>query len=570
MGLHKRHTHGRVFRGLEAREHLLNHKRDSHGNTPKMNVPEGFEQKQVTDIGQSVVYVTLPQTFSGPAMYSTIASDPNAPQTSDAQTTNTDKGSSSQPTKTPSPSGASTTMATITSGAMTSSSIGGATAIVGSPLQATQSSTADTSTQQQSAGMTGGARAGLAIGIILAIAVGAGLIFFCWRKQKKAKSEEAEINNEKHGSFADAGARRFEAGAAGAAAAAAPRRNSAMTEKVPASLRSTRTTSTAPRLSLRPVTQFLPNLAENRKSGGNNLDIAGAGLVGQPKSSWERRPANGDQNPFDDASTLNENTRSRSNTPQMNPFDEPEGQVSTDSHRAAAAAAAAAAGGGAALAAARHSPKSSWEGSEPATPMSSQFRTAAAVPVGGPRTPPEGNPRGPNNVHRVQLDFKPSMDDELELRSGQLVRMLHEYDDGWVSLSSRNHKSYTPLTLPRHSAFAWTAASKASLHVPACRNCQSSHVLRDHHRTPALAPHKDKEVHAVHRPQMDRRPAQCTRVHSPQPREAARRRQPRRPARLRLRRVEWSLPGSRYRVKRYKPLRSISRRPVVFGPLSLR
>ncbi|KAK6431338.1 hypothetical protein LTR95_012504, partial [Oleoguttula sp. CCFEE 5521] len=40
--------------------------------------------------------------------------------------------------------------------------------------------------------------------------------------------------------------------------------------------------------------------------------------------------------------------------------------------------------------------------------------------------------RGPNNVHRVQLDFKPSMEDELELICGQLVRMLHEYDDGWA------------------------------------------------------------------------------------------------------------------------------------------
>ena len=54
-----------------------------------------------------------------------------------------------------------------------------------------------------------------------------------------------------------------------------------------------------------------------------------------------------------------------------------------------------------------------------------QVVTAAAVPVA----------RGPNNVHRVQLEFKPSMEDELELKSGQLVRMLHEYDDGWVSKS---------------------------------------------------------------------------------------------------------------------------------------
>ncbi|MCJ1398212.1 hypothetical protein MMC11_001409 [Xylographa trunciseda] len=38
----------------------------------------------------------------------------------------------------------------------------------------------------------------------------------------------------------------------------------------------------------------------------------------------------------------------------------------------------------------------------------------------------------PTNVHRIQLDFKPSMEDELELKAGQLVRLLHEYDDGWA------------------------------------------------------------------------------------------------------------------------------------------
>ena len=42
------------------------------------------------------------------------------------------------------------------------------------------------------------------------------------------------------------------------------------------------------------------------------------------------------------------------------------------------------------------------------------------------------NGQPPSNVHRIQLDFKPSMDDELSLRAGQLVRLLHEYDDGWV------------------------------------------------------------------------------------------------------------------------------------------
>lgn len=43
---------------------------------------------------------------------------------------------------------------------------------------------------------------------------------------------------------------------------------------------------------------------------------------------------------------------------------------------------------------------------------------------------------GPANstVHRVQLDFNPTLDDEMGLQAGQLVRLLHEYDDGWVSV----------------------------------------------------------------------------------------------------------------------------------------
>lgn len=37
-----------------------------------------------------------------------------------------------------------------------------------------------------------------------------------------------------------------------------------------------------------------------------------------------------------------------------------------------------------------------------------------------------------SNVHRATMDFVPSMHDELALKEGQLVRVLHEYDDGWA------------------------------------------------------------------------------------------------------------------------------------------
>lgn len=59
---------------------------------------------------------------------------------------------------------------------------------------------------------------------------------------------------------------------------------------------------------------------------------------------------------------------------------------------------------------------------EDAAPLSPEKIAAAAAAIGP----------GPSNVHRVQMDFTPTMSDELELRVGQLVRVMHEYDDGWV------------------------------------------------------------------------------------------------------------------------------------------
>jgi hypothetical protein len=59
----------------------------------------------------------------------------------------------------------------------------------------------------------------------------------------------------------------------------------------------------------------------------------------------------------------------------------------------------------------------------PGQPMPPSASAAAIVAAGGPASA----------VYRVQLDFAATMDDELDLKAGQLVRMLHEYDDGWVS-----------------------------------------------------------------------------------------------------------------------------------------
>ncbi|EPS35457.1 hypothetical protein H072_11147 [Dactylellina haptotyla CBS 200.50] len=51
------------------------------------------------------------------------------------------------------------------------------------------------------------------------------------------------------------------------------------------------------------------------------------------------------------------------------------------------------------------------------------------LPIQGATGAPSPNS---SPVHRVMVDFKPSMADELELTANEVVRLLHEYDDGWA------------------------------------------------------------------------------------------------------------------------------------------
>ncbi|KUI68278.1 Translation initiation factor IF-2 [Cytospora mali] len=75
----------------------------------------------------------------------------------------------------------------------------------------------------------------------------------------------------------------------------------------------------------------------------------------------------------------------------------------------------------------------------PPSPTGTEFSVQEAESGQSPSPPSAGAAAiaaagGPANstVHRVQLDFRPTMDDELELHAGQIVRLLHEYDDGWA------------------------------------------------------------------------------------------------------------------------------------------
>ncbi|KAF1939587.1 hypothetical protein EJ02DRAFT_253729 [Clathrospora elynae] len=314
-------------------------------------------------------------------------------------------------------------------------------------ISATASSSA--SAEATEGGISAGAKAGLALGILLVVCALLTGILLVYRRKKKAMAATAQ-ENEKTEMYN----------------APAPPPPQAMAAAPPAP--SIRSMSTAPQLSLRPVTQFDPTFNEKPKSGGNLLIVAAAGSADRPTSAWERRGAANAPatNPFNDPET-------RSGPPSANPFgnhaavdarhasnpDSPLNASLMHSTRPSndfanpASAIAAASIDPVAMAGAMSSfpaltnerrplpamaanativpPSPSWTEDIPASPGPAPTGpppVAGAMAGGRPQSPGPG----PNNVHRVQLDFKPSMKDELDLHAGQLVRMLHEYDDGWA------------------------------------------------------------------------------------------------------------------------------------------
>jgi len=378
------------------------------------------------------------------------------------------------------------------------SSIAGLASATAATISATASSSSAAAADSEE-GMSTGAKAGLALGILLVLcAILTGILLLYRRKKKQmaaaaAQNEKTEMYN-----------------------APAPPPPQIIAGAAPAgSIRSARTASTAPRLSLRPVTQFDPAFNEQRKSGGNLLNVAAAagGAAAQsqnrnlspsasaerPTSAWERRGAANAPaaDPFKDP-------EAQSGPPSANPFgnnaavdtqqasipDSPPNaspmtsamHSSKPSSDFANPAPAIATADSNAVAMSTIPPPTSelplpptvatnngsvppspaWTEDIPASPgpaPAGPLPVAGAMAGGRPQSPAMGP--GPNNVHRVQLDFKPSMQDELDLHAGQLVRMLHEYDDGWVSLIVPPNLA-TRLIDFRLSASAWTARSKVS------------------------------------------------------------------------------------------------------------
>lgn len=304
----------------------------------------------------------------------------------------------------------------------TSASIGQSTAGSAASNGSAASST------NQTPGMSGGAKAGLAIGIILIIGV-LGLLLLCLKRMKSKK--KTSQNTEK---------------AASEIQNVAPRTQS---------FQSTRTTATAPRLSLRPVTQFLPDLGARRKSG-NLLATAGGPSPNaltvpreqmSEKSTSQAQP-NDSANPFGPHAEVSHGTALPVHNKPTNPFgnhaesrDEPRRgalspvqtpaplRIRTPTPETAIAGGAVASNAVTAARDDRYKAPNQLNvsPSRPISPAGTEFSMNSVSTGYHANGPP------PSNVYRVQLDFHPSMDDELGLQAGQLIRLLHEYDDGWVS-----------------------------------------------------------------------------------------------------------------------------------------
>ncbi|OWP03576.1 hypothetical protein B2J93_7594 [Marssonina coronariae] len=371
----------------------------------------------------SVIYVTATPTFTGAiGGYSTMGVEINTDEPAAPRPTPTSPveiggdqasdGKNSKPTALPtaitSPalklSGSATAILAATGG-LPSSAV-----LSADPPAATGSSAS--SDKNTGGGMSAGGTAALVIGILLLVGAILSIVLFYLRKKRKADEDAEASEHEK----TEAGLQRSA---------------------------SVHSAASAPRLSLRPITQFLPNLGDKRAS---RASPSAALMAPVPEQRPSTAQSNHAENPFGNhAETV---------APVQNPFGPHAETIDATNARgpvelgdappAVADAVPVAAPAGLQRGASKRENGSarmdltkSVPSPGPASPAGTESNVSTATfgtPVqnaGGAAIATAGGPAN-SPVHRVQLDFNPSMSDELELKQGQLVRILHEYDDGWA------------------------------------------------------------------------------------------------------------------------------------------
>ncbi|KAJ9614473.1 hypothetical protein H2200_002610 [Cladophialophora chaetospira] len=420
----------------------------------------------------SIAYVTATPTFTGViGGYTTLqGSDSSATETSAAQESVTPSAvatSSESAAETSAQSVATPTSASLIAPAVASTTSAGiiGSTNTGSVAAASNSAASSTDTSSSSStssgGLSTGAKAGIAIGIIAI--VGLVAIFLLWLLGKKRRQIEAQsgADNEK------------------VAPAAGVNSTEMATRSPPIS-------ATAPRISLRPVSRMLPEFMgasnKSRLSAGNMLSTIGESDAASTRKTASPQPRGPSPTQPRGLGLASATHSSQDNNPSnpfadpQNPFADPEKQrvqapaplaiAPSASKSLPVAPAAAIVASGALAAATPLNPKlaAAKPASAPApgpVPARAPAPVATPAPVPAPviapviapqaaqsqtPSPASSAPASPalvgaagpgpepaqGNVYRVLMDFAPSMEDELELKNAQLVRMLHEYDDGWA------------------------------------------------------------------------------------------------------------------------------------------
>lgn len=340
-------------------------------------------------------------------------------------------------------------------------------------IDAALASSTPSSVSAASSGTSAGAKAGIAIGVLGGVFVIGLLVFFLVsRRRKQAQAEQLMDDNEK---VQPTPLPPVQPRAITPVIAVSPLGSPPMSPPMspamspePIDDMPVRTNPNAPRISLRPVTQFLPNWSLEKQAAaaaaGGAVGVAVTGdVVDRPNTSQSDHPAN----PFGQQaervpSPIHEDASARA------PYTPSEMSVSdsasipeiphAEEAVAATAVAASAVAAGAAVAVAGASTlarKQSMRNRNPnnvdltvntlatvpPSPAGTEFSVSTPAADSAPTPQPSQGAAaiaaagGPANstVHRVQLDFNSTLDDELNLKAGDVIRLLHEYDDGWVS-----------------------------------------------------------------------------------------------------------------------------------------
>jgi hypothetical protein len=415
----------------------------------------------------SIIYTTAPKTFTGDAVYVTVTGTPTD-DGEDATPTSTSKATGSVKISGSSSASKSTT-SSITSSASSSSSLS-SSSVNTATKAAASASKAPLATAAPSTGMSGGAKAGLAFGLIILFAlIGAGILF-ALKKRKKDASQQERIDDEKaffaagrdpdalpsHTTANTSRSLLTDGGFSGASynekPVPPPPAQASNEDFDRSSARFSYEVIPAPRLSLRGVSQFGPmgslSNDEVRVSGMSGASsqvlppagaaalaaasgISGAAAVAATRNRSDTAISNDPNNPFG-----NHAEKVVPSTPQQVPLPL---SPTVDAARKSLGPQAAdfplpdstPGSPGASKPLSLASNKSEI-GADAAVAAGSGAAAIAAATAAAASNTPQGGAVS-DNVFRVQLDFKPSMEDELDIVAGQLVRCLHEYDDGWVS-----------------------------------------------------------------------------------------------------------------------------------------